>query len=82
GWQDDEHVVFSSPHQTNDVGLTWLYTVSLDGRVERLGYGPGMDLAVSSDGAVAVVTPNSGDCSRWKRYRGGTAAQIWLQPAG
>ena len=29
GWQDDEHVVFSSPHQTNDVGLAWLYTVSL-----------------------------------------------------
>lgn len=81
GWQDDEHVVFSSPHQTNDVGLAWLYTVSLDGHVERLGYGPGMDLAVSSDGAVAVVTPNSGDCSRWKRYRGGTAAQIWLRPA-
>ncbi|AOG28991.1 S41 family peptidase [Cutibacterium avidum] len=82
GWQDDEHVVFSSPHQTNDVGLSWLYTVSLDGHVERLGYGPGMDLAVNADGAVAVVTPNSGDCSRWKRYRGGTAAQIWLRPAG
>ena len=82
GWQDDEHVVFTSPHQSNDIGLTWLYTVSLDGNVERLGYGPGMDLAVSSDGAVAVVTPNSGDCSRWKRYRGGTAAPIWLRPAG
>ena len=82
GWQDDEHVVFSSPHQTNDVGLAWLYTVSLNGQVERLWYGPGMDLAVNPDGAVAVVTPNSGDCSRWKRYRGGTAGQIWLRPAG
>lgn len=82
GWADEEHVVFSSPYQTNDVGLAWLYTVDLDGRIEALGYGPGMDLAVSPEGAVATVTPNSGDCSRWKRYRGGTAGQIWLRPAG
>lgn len=81
GWLDDDHIVFSSPHQTNDVGLMWLYSVSLDGVIDRLHHGPGMDLAVSDRGDVATVTPNSGDCSRWKRYRGGTAGQIWLRPA-
>lgn len=82
GWADEDHVVVASPYQRNDTALSWLYTVGVDGRVERLGHGPGMDLAVSPEGAVATVTPNSGDCSRWKRYRGGTAGQIWLRPAG
>lgn len=82
GWADEDHVVVASPYQRNDTALSWLYTVSTDGRIEELGYGPGMDLAVSPEGAVATVTPNSGDCSRWKRYRGGTAGQIWLRPAG
>ena len=82
GWADDEHMVISSPYQRNDAGLGWLYTVGMDGDVEPCGYGPGMDLAVDPHGAVAVVSPNSGDCSRWKRYRGGTAGQIWLRPAG
>ncbi|MCI1748930.1 MAG: PDZ domain-containing protein [Acidipropionibacterium sp.] len=82
GWADDDHVVISSPYQRNDAGLGWLYTVGMDGDVQPCGYGPGMDLAVSPQGAVALVTPNSGDASRWKRYRGGTAGQIWLRPAG
>ena len=82
GWLDEDHIVFCSPHQTNDVGLMWLYTVSLDGQIERLEYGPGMDLAISPEGDIATVTPNSGDCSKWKRYRGGTAGQIWLRAAG
>lgn len=82
GWADQTHLVISSPYQRNDSGLSWLYTLGMDGELEPAGYGPGMDLAVDAHGAVAVVTPNSGDCSRWKRYRGGTAAQIWLRPAG
>lgn len=82
GWTDDSHVVLASCHATNDVGLMWLYTVDLDGRVEDLGQGPGMDFAVSPAGDVAIVTPNSRDCSGWKRYRGGTAGQVWLRPAG
>lgn len=79
GWIDDDHIAFASSHRTNDVSLTWLHSVDLEGHVESMGLGPGMDVAICEGGAVAVVTPNSGDCSRWKRYRGGMAGQIWLR---
>lgn len=43
------------------------------GPVSWISYGP--------RGAV-VLARNGGDPARWKRYRGGTAGEIWIDPRG
>lgn len=81
-WLDDDHVVVSADHGQPQRGVTNLYSVGFDGTIERLPYGPAMGLAISSSGSIAVNSPNHRDAPFWKRYRGGEASQLWLNPTG
>lgn len=47
------------------------------GRPRPLPYGPATAIASGPDGAL-VLGRNTGDPARWKRYRGGTAGELWL----
>jgi len=76
GWWDDEHVLIASGHESVFPGLRRLYTVGLDGAVEKLPYGPAMG-AARGESALALNTPNNRDSAFWKRYRGGTASALW-----
>lgn len=82
GWFDDGHVVVASGHEEVFAGLRRLYLVGLDGSVEKLALGPAMGAAWGPGGEVAINTPNNRDSAFWKRYRGGTASALWLNPAG
>ena len=82
GWFDEDRIVIASNHASGHRGLSYLYLAAPDGSMERLPYGPGMSVAFGPGGAVAVTTPNSLDAAGWKRYRGGTASQLWLDPHG
>ena len=54
------------------------YAVSLDGGLPRpLGLGHVISYAIGADGRV-VLGRNNLDPARWKRYRGGTAGQLWV----
>ncbi|GAB3871025.1 hypothetical protein GCM10029964_006590 [Kibdelosporangium lantanae] len=56
-------------------GATWGTPTRLPfGRVGDVAYGPG--------GSVVLQTRISVEPAWWKRYRGGTAGRLWVDPAG
>jgi tricorn protease len=59
-----------------------LYTIGRDGgEPAELPYGPANQIAFGPGGA-AVLGRNVGEPARWKRYRGGTAGDLWIDPSG
>ncbi|MDU7361136.1 MAG: PDZ domain-containing protein [Propionibacteriaceae bacterium] len=81
GWIDATHVMIASSHESVARGLTYLYSVSLDGHIQRLHYGLAMDAAVGRAGTV-VASPNFHGPHEWKRYRGGMAIRLWVSANG
>lgn len=82
GWLDEEHVLVASAAHRGLNWLTWLHSVSADGRLRRLPLGPAMGVAYGPGGQVAVNSPNGRDSAMWKRYRGGAASRLWLDASG
>lgn len=80
GWQGERVLVASTARCANGEGA--LYAVALDGTEERLPYGIAMGLAQHPSGAQLINTFNGRDSAMWKRYRGGTASKLWLDPTG
>ena len=84
GWTDDGRVLAISAAGEPFRSRTWVYALSAGGEVtERLGYGPITGLARGPNGAVVLgVNQHAYRGAAWKRYRGGTAAALWIDPAG
>lgn len=83
GWSSDSQTIFfTSDSGAPFVKETLAFTVSLDGGVPTaLPWGHAMTFAIGAGGATAIGRNNI-DPARWKRYRGGTAGQIWVDPHG
>jgi tricorn protease len=79
-WTGDDRVVYTSATGQPFSSLTLAYAHG-DAGAERLPVGPVGDVAFGPDGAV-VVGRNTADPARWKRYRGGTAGVLWIDPDG
>ncbi|MBM7784287.1 S41 family peptidase [Tenggerimyces flavus] len=81
GWRDDKIVYTTAggrPFRNED----WLYEVSSQGGVpHRLPLGPATAISEGPNGAV-VLGRHTSDPARWKRYRGGTAGSLWVDPDG
>ena len=83
GWsRDGEQIFFASNADQFDSRAHFLYALSPQGGLptslpyglaNALSYGPGEGV---------VIGRNIGDPARWKRYRGGTAGQLWCDPGG
>lgn len=86
GWTPDGRVLVASNAGEASLRHGVVKAVALDGSVERMPWGPAGGVAVRSDGeattAVALATPASRPPAHWKRYRGGTAPRLWLDPDG
>jgi tricorn protease len=83
GWDGDEVVVVSAgaePFRSR----TWAYRVpATGGAPERLPYGPCTAVKHGPEGAVVLgVNQNARRGASWKRYRGGTAAALWIDRSG
>ncbi|MEE6286843.1 PDZ domain-containing protein [Georgenia sp. MJ173] len=82
GWTADGRVLAASHAGEANLRHLVVKAVALDGAVERLDLGPASGAAVADDGTVALSTPGSRVPAHWKRYRGGTAARLWLRTDG
>ena len=80
-WDSDgKHILYAS-----GAGLAfdpWIWKVSPDGgEPQRLSYGPANHIDFSDTGGV-VIGRLTREPARWKRYRGGTAGQLWVDIEG
>ena len=81
GWDTDgKHILYSS-----GAGLAfdpWIWKVASEGgEPQRLPYGPANHIDFSDAGGV-IIGRLTREPARWKRYRGGTAGQLWIDTEG
>jgi tricorn protease len=80
GWRDDRIVFASTVGQPFRYDF-WLYTVDIEGNEpQKLSLGPARVASWGDKGVV--IGRNTGDPARWKRYRGGTAGELWIDEQG
>jgi tricorn protease len=86
GWADARRVHVASAVREPLRHRTWARAVPRDGGpAQRLPYGPITALDVAAGGGVVLGTGFGGrrrDHAMWKRYRGGTAGRLWVDPKG
>lgn len=76
---DGKSVLFASPRTIFTNRYLELFTVSINGDFpEKLDIPNAFRAAYSPDGKRLAYTPISERFNQWKRYRGGTTAEIWL----
>ena len=85
GWTaDDSAILFASTYGQVTLRDMALYSIEADaenGAASRANYGP-VESVSFGPGAAAVIGRNTGDPARWKRYRGGTTGQLWIDRTG
>jgi tricorn protease len=82
GWTADGQIIFANNARQYHPSLLHLYTISPQGGApELINVGPARSIAYGPYGAL-VLGRNVGDPARWKRYRGGTAGTLWINPQG
>ncbi|MEW6473216.1 MAG: S41 family peptidase [Actinomycetota bacterium] len=87
GWTPDGRILFTSEAGQPFHHMIHAYAVAPDGGpVERLPYGPAREVAFGPNGkngrTPVVLGRNTADPARWKRYRGGTAGDLWIDRKG
>lgn len=83
GWRPDgSAIIFASP-AFQPMRRWWaLHEVSPEGGLSRaLPWGPAHSVAFGPNGAI-IVGRNTEEPAHWKRYRGGTAGYLWIDPRG
>ncbi len=83
GWSvDGSRVLFTSDHEQPIDRIGVVYSVSCTGGMPvREPIGPAVSISVAS-GNRTVIGRNNNDPARWKRYKGGTAGDIWIDAEG
>ncbi len=85
GWTPDGKILFASDHGAPFMRLTQLFAVSPDGGTHEL-LPTGVALNASYNAKGGCVIGRYGMVGRepahWKRYRGGTAGDLWIDAEG
>ncbi len=88
GWTPDGRILFTSDAGKPFHHMIHAYAVAPEGGpVERLPFGPTREVAFAPRNGRSKKTPvvigrNTADPARWKRYRGGTAGDLWIDARG
>ncbi len=85
GWDPDGNILYATPAQQHTMRFTTIFRVSpTGGRPEELPLGSALTVSYGPDGSV--VLGRYGMVGRepayWKRYRGGTAGDLWIDAKG
>ncbi|MEU4547702.1 S41 family peptidase [Nonomuraea dietziae] len=81
GWDPQGRVLYASDERQPFEGQKWLHRVLPGGVPERLPYGPATSISHGPRDMI-VLGRNTADPARWKRYRGGTVGDLWIDPSG
>ena len=83
GWTPDgSEILYASDAERPFRREQWLYAIGPDGGLpRRLPLGPASTISHGPNGGV-VLCRNGGDPARWKRYRGGTVGDLWVDAGG
>jgi tricorn protease len=83
GWTyDGSKILFSSDHAQPFDRVGVVYAIRPEGGLpELLPIGPAMSISITG-GDRTVIGRNNNDPARWKRYRGGTAGDLWVDTEG
>ena len=82
GWTRAGEIVYFSNAGQPFARQTYLYALSPDGGDgAQLPTGPAVSLSYGPNGGQ-VIGRNTRDLARWKRYRGGTAGELWIDVKG
>ncbi len=81
GWtRAGDRIIFVSDAGQWYPGLTYIYTVDKNKDIPRMvPVGPARTISYGPKKGV-VIGRNTADPARWKRYRGGTVGEIWIDP--
>ncbi|MFE2045449.1 S41 family peptidase [Streptomyces sp. NPDC059477] len=82
GWTADGRVLALSTQGQATLRRTWAHAIPLDGGpAETLPYGP-VGAVAHGPATVLLSAPMGREAAWWKRYRGGTAGKLWIDPDG
>ncbi len=82
GWDPRGRIVFASDAAQPFTGILRLHAMSpTGGRPELLPTGPALTVSFGPGGGV-VIGRGRREASHWKRYRGGTAGDLWIDREG
>lgn len=81
GWTRDAESVLFATNASNAFGRVFRLAMvkKTGGPAERIHLGPAAHISYSAKKGQ-VIGRHTWDPARWKRYRGGTAGQIWVDP--
>ncbi|KXK57595.1 MAG: PD40 domain-containing protein [Chlorobi bacterium] len=79
---DSSRIIFVTNHGQPFPHTMLPYSISPNGgEFQLLPVGPAHNVAFGPNGGM-VIGRNTTDPARWKRYRGGTAGELWIDPNG
>lgn len=83
GWLPDGRVVASTAVGEPFRSRVWAWALPLDGgEPERLPFGPATVVSARAGGGTVLGVDQRRAGATWKRYRGGTAPKLWIDPDG
>jgi tricorn protease len=81
---DNDTILFLSAHaNSNPMDQPLVYRVTMAGEYPKSFLPcPTRNVSLQPEGSGLVLGRNNDDNARWKRYRGGTAGEIWIDRRG
>jgi tricorn protease len=83
-WTPEGEIIFTGSGDRPFYTDVWLYRVDpRGGQSRRIPWGPAASISFGPEGEI-VLGRNTKDPSHWKRYRGGTVGEFWIDtnPSG
>lgn len=82
-WDSSGAIVYSSDAGLGQARRGWLHRVSPEGGLpERLELGPAKSISYGPGGGAVIGRRISREPALWKRYRGGTSGDLWVDQTG